>query len=49
MVEILAFPPERASILKKELGSEYKYYEAIRDITTQQGIQARMPYEIDIY
>ncbi len=39
----------RASILKKELGTEYKYYEAIKDVTKHQGIQARMPYEIDLY
>ncbi|MFC2152517.1 signal peptide peptidase SppA [Bacteroidota bacterium] len=39
----------RASFLKKELGSEYKYYKALKEITNHQGIQARMPYEIDIY
>ncbi len=39
----------KASILKKELGTEYKYYKNLRDVTNQQGIQARMPYEIDIY
>lgn len=39
----------RASVLKQELGSEYKYYEALKDITNQQGIQARIPYKIEIY
>ena len=39
----------RASIIKKELGVEYKYYKTLQGITKQQGIQTRMPYEIDIY
>ncbi len=39
----------KTSILKKELGTEYKYYKNLRDVTNQQGIQARMPYKIDIY
>jgi len=39
----------KASILKKELGTEYKYYKNLRDVVNQQGIQARIPYEIDIY
>jgi protease-4 len=39
----------KASILKKELGTEYKYYKNLRDVLNQQGIQARIPYEIDIY
>ena len=39
----------KTSILKQELGTEYKYYESLKNITEQQGIQARIPYEIDIY
>ncbi|MBU8892250.1 MAG: signal peptide peptidase SppA [Bacteroidales bacterium] len=39
----------KASILKQELGAEYKYYENLQNIIKQQGIQARIPYEIDIY
>jgi protease IV len=39
----------KASILKRELGTEYKYYNAIKDVTNHQGIQARMPYEVDLY
>jgi len=39
----------KASILKKELGKEYKYYEALQNVTNQQGIQARIPFELDIY
>ncbi len=39
----------RVSILKQELGTEYKYYETLRNLTTQEGIQARIPYEVEIY
>lgn len=39
----------KTSILKQELGTEYKYYESLKNITEQQGLQARIPYEIDIY
>ena len=39
----------KTSILKQELGTEYKYYESLKNITNQQGIQARIPYEVDIY
>ncbi len=39
----------RVSILKKELGSEYKYYKALKNVISQEGIQARIPYEIEIY
>ncbi len=39
----------RVSILKNELGDQYKYYENLKSITNQQGIQARMPFELEIY
>jgi protease IV len=39
----------KTSILKQELGNEYKYYETLKNITTQEGIQARIPYNIEIY
>lgn len=39
----------RVSILKQELGAEYKYYEALKNISSQEGIQARIPYEVEIY
>jgi protease-4 len=39
----------RMSILKNELGNEYKYYNAIQEIRNMQGIQARIPYEVEIY
>jgi protease-4 len=39
----------KASILKQELGAEYKYYKTLRNIRSQEGIQARIPYEVEIY
>ena len=39
----------RISILKQELGTEYKYYETLRNIKNQEGIQARIPFDIEIY
>lgn len=35
-------------ILEKELGEHYKYFEYIRSLQGYTGIQARMPYEIEI-
>jgi len=35
-------------ILRRELGEEYIHYRKIRDIRNMQGIQAVMPYEIEI-
>lgn len=39
----------RISILKNELGNEYKYYNAIQELRNMQGVQARIPYEVEIY
>jgi len=39
----------RISILKNQLGDEYKYYETLQNIKSMQGIQARIPFEIEIY
>lgn len=39
----------KASILKDELGNEYKYYQHLQDIKNIQGIQARIPYDIELY
>ena len=39
----------RVSILKNELGDQYKYYENLKSIQRMEGIQARIPYEIEIY
>lgn len=39
----------RVSVLKNELGNEYKYYENLKSLIEQNGVQARIPYEIEIY
>src|SRR6056297_761787 len=39
----------KASILKKELGNEYRYYEKIQTIKNLKGIQARITYDVEIY
>ena len=38
----------RMSILKKELGESVKYYNIVQEIKDMSGIQARLPYFIDI-
>ncbi|MCX6235649.1 MAG: signal peptide peptidase SppA [Bacteroidetes bacterium] len=37
-----------SSIIKKELGENYRYYQLIRNVTHLDGIQARMPFEMTI-
>lgn len=39
----------RASFMNNELGENYKYYEQLRNIISQKGILARMPYDIEIH
>ena len=39
----------RMSILKKELGESVKYYNMVQEIKDMSGIQARLPYFIDIH
>jgi len=39
----------RTSILKNELGEQYSYYENLQEIKSMQGIQARIPFHIEIY
>jgi len=36
-------------ILKRELGEEYQYYRKIQEIRNMHGIQAIMPYEIELH
>jgi protease IV len=38
-----------SKIMAKELGSDYKYYQYLKNARQIQGIQARMPYEIEIH
>jgi protease-4 len=39
----------RMNILKKELGESVKYYNMVQEINDLSGIQARLPYFIDIH
>ena len=39
----------RMSILKKELGESVKYYNMVREIRDLSGIQARLPYFLEIH
>lgn len=39
----------KAQIIKSSLGDNYRYYEQIEEIKNMSGIQARIPYKIDIY
>lgn len=39
----------KMNMLKKELGESYRFYNEIKDISTISGIQARLPYYIDIH
>ena len=35
--------------LKKELGNSFKHYKLIKEVVNLNGVQARMPFEIEIY
>lgn len=39
----------KAKLMKDELGETYKYYEQLRGVVAQQGVLARVPYDIDIH
>ena len=39
----------RMNILKKELGESVKYYNIIQELKELSGIQARLPYFIEIH
>ena len=43
------FGQTRTSLLKKELGDNFRYYQYIESIKNSTGVQARLPYEIKIY
>lgn len=38
----------RTSMVKSELGDNYKYYEQIKIVSQMSGVQARIPYELEI-
>ncbi|MBN1163608.1 MAG: signal peptide peptidase SppA [Candidatus Krumholzibacteriota bacterium] len=37
-----------ARLIRNELGPHYKYYRYLRELTALNGVQARMPYQLDI-
>lgn len=37
------------SVIQAELGENYKYYRELKSIMNMQGVQARMPYRLEIY
>jgi protease-4 len=39
----------RISVLKRELGNSYQYYDFLQKAMNLDGIQARMPFDIEIY
>jgi len=39
----------KAKFMKDEMGETYKYYQELRGVVAQQGVLARMPYDIDIH
>jgi protease-4 len=39
----------KTNILKSELGTDYKYIQQYRNLLKMQGIQARLPYDIEVY
>ena len=39
----------KLGILKSELGDEYKYYNEYKSLLNMKGIQARLPYSIEVY
>jgi len=34
---------------KQELGDQYKYYEQLKNVVRNNGIQARIPFEVEVY
>jgi protease IV len=39
---------QQVNVMKQTLGDQYKTYESVRSILSMQGVQARMPFMIDI-
>ena len=41
---------DRSSLIKsRKLGENYKYFKSLKNITSHSGIQARMPFELDVH
>jgi protease-4 len=39
----------KIKLLQNELGSNYKYYQFIKEVENMNGIQARLPFEVEIF
>jgi len=39
----------RTSILKRELGESYRYYQDLKELVENNGIQMRIPYSLEVY
>jgi len=39
----------KASVIRQELGREYRYYNTLKNMIGMKGIQARIPYDVEIY
>ena len=39
----------KAKIIQKELGNDYKYYKRIQEIREMHGLQAILPYDIELH
>ncbi len=39
----------KAFFLKDELGVTYKHYNRIKSMLNNQGVQARIPYDVEVY
>jgi protease IV len=39
---------QTAKVIEAELGDNYKYYKSLKDIISNSGIQARLPFELEI-
>jgi protease IV len=39
----------KAKLIENELGTNYKHYKNLQNLLKNQGVQARIPYEIEIY
>jgi protease IV len=49
IIEELSGKSDNSVLLKKEFGDVYEYYKFIKDVKEMQGVQARLPYLINIY
>lgn len=49
MNELFGGEEEEAKLLSSALGSNYKYYQQLKAVVNMSGVQARLPYLIEIY